>query len=248
MKLPAEWGVVLDFDGTCIPREHVALIPLVDKAVLPPEALSELTESRPFFEKKAVEGTISSGLARAWIIETIDLYAKEGVRLHDCYRALDGVRLKTGLKRFLADMHRRGVPVAIVSYGIKQFIWYVLAKEGALHLVSDIYAGELRTWDCGPDAAPIKDVDFETIVVPSFKGCMSERFARKYGVPLDRLLAIGDSRGDRLLGHLRKNRLALLGSEAEIARFGLRRDFGKLIVTRSFAPAHDWVLSKLGSG
>lgn len=244
MKL-ADNCVVLDFDGTCIPRNEIALIPIVDRNALPKEASSDLEKVWSIYGEKAVNGTISQVEARAWIVQTVDLYIRYGLKLEDAYRALEHVRLKRGFKKFLKDMHRMGVPVAINSFGIKQFIWYVLQKENIAHLVSDIFATDLITWNISKNAKPITDFDMKSMVVPHFKGCFSELFAWKYGVPDDGIIAIGDSLGDALLGVRKENRICLIEKESEIEEFDLSAHFGEILVTKSFVPAHEVVLKRI---
>lgn len=244
MKL-AEHCVVLDFDGTCIPRDHVALIPIVDRGALPEEAMPDLERIWSIYGEKAVNGTISQVEARAWIVQTVDLYIRYGLRLEQAYEALKDVRLKKGFKSFLTNMHRLGVPVAINSFSIKQFIWYVLWKEGVAHLVSDIFAADVLTWNLSEGAGPIKDFDMKSIVVPHFKGCFSELFAWKYGVPDEGIIGVGDSLGDALLGVRKHNRICLIEKESEIATYGLDEHFGEILVTKSFKPAHDAVLRRI---
>lgn len=245
MKLPAKNCAVLDFDGTCIPRAFIALIPIVDRNALPEEASEDLAKVWEIYGDKAVNGTISQVEARAWIVQTVDLYIRYGLKLEDAYRALDHVRLKPGFKKFLRDMHRLGVPVAINSFGIKQFIWYVLQKEGVGHLVSDIFATDVVTWNISKNAKPISDFDLKSMVVPHFKGCFSEIFAWKYGVPDEGIIAVGDSLGDALLGVKKVNRICLIEKESEIEKYGLDEHFGEILITKSFVPAHEAVLRRL---
>lgn len=242
MKLPARHCVVLDFDGTCIPREVVALIPVVDRKALPETAREDLERIWATYGTRALDGSISQIEAFAWIVQTVELYARHRVTLAETYRALDGIRLKRGFKRFLADMHRRSVPVAIISFGIKQFIWYVLEKENVAHLVSDIFATDLVTWDISLDANPITELDMKSVVVPHLKGDFSKRFASRYGVPDDGIIAVGDSPGDALLGSLKENRICLIEKASELRKQNLVRNFGEILVTKSFVPAHKAVL------
>lgn len=241
MKIPAKYCVILDFDGTCIPREQVALIHIVDRNALPPAALQDVKTLWETWGERAIAGRINPLEEKAWMVQTIDLYIRYGMRLVDAYRALDVVRLKRGFRTFLLEMRRRGIPVGICSFGIKQFIWYVLYKEGVHHLVSDIFATDLVTWNANEDAEPIKKLDFDSMVTPSDKGCWSELFARKYGVPNERMLAVGDSLGDKRLGYLKENRLCLVKDISEVETYGLEEHFGYISPSEFFTPVLKWM-------
>jgi len=243
VKIPAKRGVILDFDGTCISREQVALIYVVDRNAMPDEAREDLNTVWNIYGEKAINGLMSPLEEEAWMVQTVEMYARYRMRLIDIYRSLDSVRLKPCFKQFLREMKKRGIPVAICSYSIRQFIWYVLYKEGVHHLVDDIFATDVVTWDATETAEPISRLDFDSVVTPSNKGRWSETFARKFGVPNRKILAVGDSSGDRNLGCLKENRLCLVEDEVEIERFGLDRHFGHITASKSFSPVLDWMLN-----
>lgn len=243
MNFPAKRCVILDWDGTCMSREQVALIHIVDRQTLPAKAMRDVEDIWEVYGEPAINGTISPIQEEAWMVATVNLYIRYKLRLHKAYEVLNGVRLKPGFKRFLHEMKKRGIPVGICSFGIKQWIWYVLYKEGIAHLVSDIFATDLVTWDARPEADPIKRHDFTSMVTPSNKGCWSELFARKYGVPKEKMLAVGDSLGDKHLGCLKENRLCLIRHGIEIERHDLTEHFGWIMASKSFSPVMDWMLN-----
>ncbi len=235
MDNPKRCAVVFDFDGTLI-HKHGSLCRTVDDAALSPEANQEMVRLREQYLDLAIRGQLTSEKEADWLMKTLDAYVNDGLTPERAHEALRGVILRPGARQCLEWLHREGVPVAVVSYGVTPFIEAVLRSNGSRGFVDRIYATELAVSSetgrfCAYDAA--------SLVLPLNKGEWSRHFADANGVPHERLIAVGDSGGDKFLGHLKERRIGIAKDEAEAAKFGSH--MGQVVITEDFAPVTEWL-------
>jgi phosphoserine phosphatase len=233
------WVAVLDIDGTVTHKETGALWNVVDRAALHPDGSQELAKLRERFRPAAIAGTLTVTEELFWLRETFRIYVDYGLTRSGWEAAVDTVEIREGILEAFAWFVRHGIPVAAVSYGCADFIERLAARHGIAF--DAIYAGRLRH-----DGDLVVGADVPTFVVPAFKGERSRHFALVHGVDNDRILAVGDTGGDRKLGHLKRNRffLAKHDEEAEMLRnLGAAHE---VQVTRSFEPALDFLKKRTG--
>ncbi|MDE2001230.1 MAG: haloacid dehalogenase-like hydrolase [Patescibacteria group bacterium] len=235
-------AVVLDCDGTLIPKEpFTSLFNVIDSnGGVSLGCYERAKEMRKHYLALAYAGKLTERCQRKWFSETIKLYVVSGLAMKKIGEILESVRLRPGVKEILRELHTRGVPVAIVSYGIVQFIESVLLVNGMRHYVDAIYAANLRVDASGL----VTGFHPRSAVYPFNKGYFSRQFADLHRVPYRNLLAVGDSpNGDCGLGHFKKNRFGIARDESERKR--LLKVMGAAAVTESFDPAADWLRMKL---
>src|SRR3989338_1609509 len=231
--------VVLDCDGTLTPKGK-ALLPVIDVRAVTPEATASLQALRDKYLARALSGELSPAQERDWLGGCLEIYVRLGLNLARGCSAVAELPIRPGVRDCLRELRRRHIPVAVVSYGVAEFIEAYLARHRCLHLVRQIYAARLF-WHQGGEQPT--GYDRRSLVVPSNKGWWSRRFARLYRVPPSRILAVGDSGSDRTLGGLRENRFGLAKDETEagvIAPF-----MGETAIDDSFDPATEWLLKKI---
>ncbi len=240
-KKKEKYAVVFDFDGTATNVKD-ALVKLVDQRAVPKQALKELDALREKYFTPTMAGGLGPDQQAQWLTGTFDVYIRHGLKMPEAYRAIDHVDLRHGFRRCLAMLREEGVPVAIVSYGVRQFIRRVLAQQGLIEDTFDaVCAAELIV---DPITRTILGYRPETMVIPANKGDWSRRFADAHGVPHDRILAVGDTRGDATLGHLRENRLGIAADAKEAE--AIEEAFGEVLVTRDFGDVTDRLFEKMG--
>lgn len=241
MRKRQDVGVVLDFDGT-LTSITKPLIMLVDKKASPLAARPELDAMRERFHDKLHAGNLSTRNEREWFVRTIELYAEYRMPIDDAYAAVADVPVKKCVGAFLKRMHDIGVPVAIVSFGVAEFIDRVLELNGGLgRYVDRVYATRLTV-----DQATglVVGYDPDSVVVPADKGKWSRKFAAEMGIPKENLIAVGDSYGDRHLGSRKELRLGLASDASRVAHL---KDFmGHVIVSDDcFCDAAKWIDAKI---
>lgn len=230
--------VVCDFDGTLTPKSWVSLFSVVDKSgCLPQEIADQLIAMREKYLPKMKAAALSKDEEREWFNDTVMLYAKAGLTLEKIKEVLAPVRLRDGVNEFLDFVKTYNVPVAVVSYGVKQFIAAVLDNNVAV--VDEIYSADLIVSESGL----VTGYRPETAAFPNTKGDFSRQFADYHGVPHENILAIGDSGGDITLGHLKENRLGIAKDEQEQQK--LEQFMGMAVVTENFEPVCEWVWKKI---
>lgn len=235
------YGVVLDCDGTLTPKSLGSLFKVVDTRALPPEAEPDFKVLRERYIPLAEVGKLSPELQLEWLAETFEIYMRHRLT-RDAWRLAiaSSVTFRPGAVGALVALHAAGIPVAIVSYGSVDFIEHALEIEGVEDLVTEIYATRMRH-----DAAGVVvGYDRATFVTQENKGDWSLRFAAAYGIPPENLLAVGDTAGDRYLGHLKENRFGIAKDEAE--RLKIAPYMGETVVADDFAAARAWLSARLG--
>lgn len=234
-------AVVLDFDGTLIPKSGGALMRLVADALgdeARPHVLSVRGRYAPMFES----GHLEESDYREWVLEEMRSYVRFRLVRGTWRTALDAVRLRPGVLELLRGLRAAGIPVAVVSAAVADFAEHVLERNGVLPFVDALHAARLTHGDCGT----VHGWCEETLVTPGGKGRWSRAFADRHGVPHDALVAVGDSPGDAQLGHLRENRLAVAETEEEAERLRALGFASEVLVVHDFVPAADWVRRRLG--
>ena len=236
--------VVFDFDGTLThkPPKGKSLFVAIDEGVLSPEGQAAQQKLFNHYIAKAQTGTMTAGEDEAWLLQSIENYILYGVTPEKARAALAAVVLRPGVIECLEMLRQEQIPVAIVSYGIAPLIELVLERHNIAvpGLIHKVYAARLTAH---PERG-YTGYDRSTVVLQSTKGDWSRHFADLHDVPHADILAVGDTGGDRRLGHLKKNRLAIAGDAAhakEISPF-----MGRVIVTDDFHPVTAWLRSKIG--
>ncbi|MBU6142157.1 haloacid dehalogenase-like hydrolase [Patescibacteria group bacterium] len=239
----AKWAVVLDFDGTLIPPSYGSLYDVIDTHGMSRTYHCRAERMRKHYLAKALESGLTRAEQKQWFADTVALYADAGLTMRTINRTLANIRFRDGVSACLMDLRSRGIPVAIVSYGIAQFIRAALVWQGLEMLIDKVYSTRL-TFDAH---GKVVGFDPKTSVYPFNKGAFSRRFADVHGVPYRNILAVGDSpSGDRLLGHLKENRFGL--ARTEEGRKKLLEVMGDVAIdAQSFAPATEWLLEKVSS-
>lgn len=233
--------VALDFDGT-ITDVVEALVKTVDARAMHPEALAELDALRVAYFDKAQIGTLSGDDQIAWLTGTLAVYVRHGLTMREAYAAIDHVRVRRGVRSFLRQMRDHGIPVVVVSYGVRQFIRRVLANNGlAVGYVASVCAADLIV---DPITRVIQGYHRETLVIPDNKGQWSLRFADANEVPHDAVYAVGDTCGDKTLGHLRENRFGIAPDREHAAKIACC--FGEVVVSHDFTPVAKRLTAKMG--
>jgi len=241
MPARPRFGVVLDCDGTLTPKSLVSLFSVVDTRALPKEAEPDFKALRDRYLPLSIAGKLTSDLQMEWLAETFEIYIRHKLTragwMEAIARAIDW---RPGAVETLASLHFFRVPTAIVSYGSTDFIEHALALAGAGDWIKEIYATRMRH---GPDGLVV-GYERGTFVTQDNKGEWSRRFAEAYGIPLENLLAVGDTGGDRHLGHLKQNRFGIAKDEAE--REKIAPYMGVTVVSDDFSAARAWLADKLG--
>lgn len=239
----SKWAVVFDFDGTLIPKSYGSLYDVVDSnGGVTNDCHKKAVEMRKFYLAMSHQGKLTKKHQRKWLVDSLALYIDSRLTLSKIGKVLSGVRLRPGVKECLLELRARQIPVAIVSYGVVQFIDAVLRENGMRHLVQRIYSADLETDDSGLVTGFLEN----TFIFPFNKGAASREFADCCGVAYGNILAVGDSpSGDRQLGFLKQNRMGIAGDEGQKER--LLAVMGTAVVTESFDPATKWLLEKINS-
>lgn len=240
MKNP-NWAAVFDFDGTLIPSAYGSLYDVVDSSrEVTAECHRKAEEMRRYYLAKAQQNKLSKKDQEKWLVDSLNLYIESGLTLGKIEKILSKVKLRPGVLDCLEALKKRKIPVAVVSYGVFNFIDAVLRVNGARNLVQEIYSARLKADSSGLVTGFSRD----TFVFPFNKGKFSRNFADRCFVRYDNLLAVGDSpSGDKLLGYLKRNRLGIAGDDAKKER--LLRVMGDAVVTEDFRPVTDWLLKKI---
>lgn len=237
----AKWVAVFDFDGTCISRSYKSLYDVVDsQGGLTAECIELAEKMREYYIQRIVAGTLTKREQEKWLADAIGLYVRSELTYSKIGGLLAPVRLNSGVKDCFRMLRQRNIPVAIVSYGIFDFIEIVLSANDCLDLVDRIYSAHLIF---GPKGQ-IAGFEPASAVFPHNKGEFSRIFARRHNVPYQNILAVGDSpKGDAKIGHLKKNRFGVAANESE--REKLLTVMGTALVTESFEPVTKWILKKI---
>jgi HAD superfamily phosphoserine phosphatase-like hydrolase len=234
-------GVVLDFDGTVTDKKLVSLFKVVDDRALPPEAKPDFQVLRDRYIPLAETGKLSAEKQLEWLAESFEIYIRHGLTRAGWMEAITRmVAFRPGAIETIGALHAAGVPTAIVSYGSADFIEHALMLGGADGWIDEIYATRMRHGDDGR----VVGYDRGTFVIQDNKGEWSLRFAEAYGIRPEDLLAVGDTAGDRYLGHLKDRRFGIAKDAAELAK--IEPYMGAAVVSDGFGEARAWLSEKLG--
>lgn len=236
-------GLVLDHDGTMTVQKIESAWVVVDSRCLRGMLKEKNQQIRKRYQALHEEGQLSRNDEIAWAKASARLYRKGNVTLSQVREALADVRYRHGLLDHLAYLRELDIPVAINSWGIREFIEILLEQHGATHLIDRISAASLVT-----DGDRIVGIDEQTLVFPSNKGVRSLEFARIFGIPPKNLLAITDSPRDHRIGHLAKNRLGVTDKWSELETFRRHPKFATAVHLSpdgNFSPAANWVMKRL---
>lgn len=229
-------GVVFDFDGTLTPKKYGSLIKIVENACLPQPWREKCQKLSKVYNENNSLGVHLPTLERNLINITLRAYQECGLRREQWTTALSGVKLRDGVALKIRKLANKGIRVGIISFGVADFIEYILKVNGLAGAVDRVYASRLIYDEasgrvCGWD---------KRSVVRAFDKCLwSLRFAREYGIAPERLLAVGDSSGDRTLGLDGRLRMGI-AKDAEEAKM-ISPYMGEVVVTRNFALVSDWI-------
>jgi phosphoserine phosphatase len=239
-----DWAVVLDLDGTLIPKTTGALMRLVADllAGLDPEARREVERIRATYSGMFVSGRLSDEEYRAWLLEEFMSYVRFGLTRAGWRSAIAHIRVREGVVELVQALHAAGVPTCVVSAASADFAEYVLAENGILHLLDAVHAGRLLH----DDADAVIGWEETSLVTVGNKGEWSRRFADRHGVPHERILAVGDSPGDLTIGHLRVHRIVIAETEDEATVLQGLGFAEEVIVTDSFEPVAAWIRRRIG--
>ncbi len=230
----------MDWDWTGTLRsETEALCSVVDKT-LPINFRRELDDMRAVYLAKINARTFNEQDELAWMIKCIGAYIHAGLSKEQIRAALSRVRLRNHFRELCLFCKQNDIPIAIVSFGINQFIEAVLDNHTSLHLIDRIYGAQLLFDQSGTVTKFIK----KSVVVPHNKGESVLHFAESYGVPLENVFAVGDSEGDRNLGLL-ENRVGIVEKHEEATK--ILPHFSKVFVSDSFLPIIDWLRRRIES-
>ncbi len=235
-----ECAVVFDFDGTLTPKFHVSLFNVVEKGVLSEKYLQETAILRNKYLPKAMSGTITHKEEAAWLSENINIFIKAGTTIDQVKYALKDVRLRINVVDCMALLKYKRIPMAVISYGVYQFIEIVLKNNHALPLINSIYATKLEV-----DKETGKIIGFNpaTVLLPTQKGTASLHFAKSVRVAENKILAVGDSLVDSLLGSLKENRFGIAEDETQLKR--IQNVMGECAITQDFSPVINWLIRKI---
>ncbi len=235
MSIPSRCAVVFDCDGTLIPKNR-SLCQVIDNAALTPKANAEMVKLRKYYLGRAVKGLLTVDEEADWLKKTLDTYIQHGLTRDRARGAVQSVALRPGAKECLEWLHRSGVPTAIVSYGATPFIEKLLDANGARRFVNSIYSATLES---DPETGRFHRYDHASLVLPVNKGEWSRHFADSKGIPHENLIAVGDSGGDKFLGHLKERRLGIAKDNADAAK--IAPFMGKVVITEDFVPVRRWL-------
>ena len=238
-----KWAAVFDFDGTLIPKSYGSLYDVIDSnGGVTPECHEKAKEMRKYYLTLAHAGKLTKKHQEKWLVDSLNLYVDSGLTLSKVNEILSKVKLRPGVKRCFQKLSNKKVPIAIISYGVFQFIETVLIENGLRHLVDRIYSADLQTDNLGRTVGFFEN----TFIFPFNKGVASRDFADYWEVPHRNILAVGDSpNGDKKLGYLKINRLGIARDNCE--REKLLSVMGTVLVTESFNPVTQWLFKKMNS-
>jgi len=235
-----KYCVVFDCDGTLTTKESRALMFCVDRDALSVAANEESQKLRARYLPAALAGKLTRRQEIAWLRDTLRIYVKDGLTLNRVRPVIDKIPMRAGTVECLRLLRDADIPVAVISYGVGDFIELFLKRHGVRDCVDRIYSAVM---DVDPDSGLFVDFCEGTFVLPSNKGAWSRFFAERHRVPTGNILAVGDSLGDRRLGKRKSLRLGLARDEAEAKIFA--QHMGHVVVTDDFHPVTAWLKKHL---
>ncbi len=235
----AGWGVVSDIDGTLTKVKSGALVKVVDNHALPESANAEMVAIREYYTPRAKAGQLPSGDQIAWLYKTFDVYVEHGLTRHAWRSAIDTVEVREGAVEALTFLASEGVPIAAVSYGCADFIEYLFARHGVRF--DAVYAGRLVH-----DGDLVVGYDKTSLVIPDHKGDRSRHFADTHGIPHERLIGVGDTGGDKLIGHEKAHRIGIVETPEDEAKLRALDAMGEIHVSLTFHPVLESIKRRVG--
>lgn len=229
-------GVVFDFDGTLTPKKYGSLMKIVENACLPQSWREQCQKLRKAYNENNTLGIYLPTLERNLINIALRAYRECGLSRSTWRTALDGVKLRDGVALKIRKLANKGIRVGIISFGVADFIEYKLKVNGLAGAVDHVYASRLIYDEASGRVCGWN----KRSVVHAFDKCLwSLRFARQYGIAPERLLAVGDSSGDRTLGLDGRLRLGIAKDREEATK--ISPYMGDVVVTKNFALVSDWI-------
>lgn len=220
------WAVVYDCDGTIIPKAATALMPLVGRLGLAAEAARAMQAVHAKYAPLFEAGAITSAEYRQWLIDEFELYVRHRLSAADWRRALAHVRLRPGTVELMRELHAADVPQCVISGAVADFVEYILEINGARDYVDQVYAARLVHDPRGT----VIGYDEPSIVCMDNKGEWSMYFAGLHRVSPRRVVAVGDSIGDRRLGHLRAHRVGIAENADEASALEAMGFMGQVVI------------------
>ncbi|MBI2099139.1 haloacid dehalogenase-like hydrolase [Candidatus Uhrbacteria bacterium] len=233
-------GVVFDFDGTLTPKHYGSLITVVEKCCLPEGEAEKAERIKKLYFRKAALGPVAPSIERRLIRTALQSYAECGLRREQWQRSLNEVKLREGVADKIRELTGRGIRVGVISFSVADFIERVLELNGLGGAVHRVYAARLIH---DKRNKTVVGWNSRTLVHPFDKGIWSMVFAKHYGIAPERLLAVGDSIGDYMLGLRQELRLGIAKDKEEantVAPY-----MGEVITTEDFSQVGDWIDKKI---
>lgn len=231
-------GVVFDFDGTLTPKEYGSLIKVVECACLPERWIKKCDKLRKTYFQN-VSNSVLPSLEKKLINVALRAYRECGLSRSAWRLALDGIKLRDGVAPKIRELTSRGIRVGIISFSVADFIEYVLEVNGLGGVVHRVDAA-LLIYNRNSEVIGWKA---RSVVYPYTKNIWSAVFAKQFGIAADRLLAVGDSIGDRTLGSHKELRLGIARDENEAS--ALVSYMGHVVVTEDFGVVDKWINKKI---
>lgn len=233
-------AVVFDFDGTLTPKRYISLFNVVEQGALSKSYLQETAALRNKYMPKAMNGIISRKEEIAWLTKSINIFIKAKTTIDQIKDALKNVRLRKGVVDCMSLLARKHIPIAVISYGIYQFVEIALRNNHVLPLVNSIYATKLKIDN---KTGLVVGYESDTILLPKEKGLASAHFAKSVQFPKNKILAVGDSLVDSTLGSSKENRFGIAENEEQLGK--LKRVMGNCAITEDFSPVISWLTNKV---
>ncbi len=234
-----DWAAVFDVDGTLLPKKAGALWKVVDDHALPEEANAEMIELRERFTPMAVGGNLPERIQMLWLRKTFDIYVKHRLTRQAWQTAIDAVMPREGAVDALLEIVQAGIPFGAISYGCADFIEYLFQRHGVRF--DAVYAGRLVH-----DGDVVVGYDLASLVIPAHKGERSRHFADIHEVPHEKLIGVGDTGGDQLLGHLKEHRIGIVETEKQHEELRKIDAMGEIHVTETFHPVLASIKKRIG--
>ncbi|WKZ29569.1 MAG: haloacid dehalogenase-like hydrolase [Patescibacteria group bacterium] len=235
----ADWGITSDVDGTLTPVKSGALVKVVDDHALPESANDEMIALRAYYTPMAKAGRLTPADQMAWLYKTFDVYIEHGLTRQAWQAALDTVEVREGVIEAYLFCAVENIPFAAVSYGCADFIEYLFARHG-VHFDA-IYAGRLVH-----DGDVVVGYDKTSLVIPEHKGDRSRHFADTHGIPHERLIGVGDTGGDKLIGHEKEHRIGIVETPEDEEKLRMLDVMGEIHVSLTFDPVLESIKRRLG--
>jgi len=240
MNQRSNWAAVFDFDGTLISSEYTAaFVVLMQHPLVSDVMVTELEDLTRKYIGLYRSDSMSLHDEIAWVEAAAEIFSRHELREQVIDDVFSGVAVRPGVRECWVKLRRRGVPIGVVSYGFAPFIRSILRQNGLLEMTSGVMAQELIFDDAGRCSGWTSG----SAAIPRYKGLRSVAFASAYGVNRGQILAVGDSSGDKNLGHLKRYRLGVVEKPEDVSL--VSPYMGEVIVDPDFTAVADWLFSKI---